>query len=330
MFKSQPPTCKTYFVDLPLSRLHVMEAGQGEPLIMVPATISELDEWRSLAQFMAQWFRVYFFELPGHGESTPFKDGFSSHKVAELVSQFADNLGHERFNLMGFSFGGLLAMRTFKQLSQRIDRLILIAPCIDHRALPLSSRRQSLLYKFNQLLGHPTVQNHFVEWIHNPRTVSLIVKVLQNIGKLEDTIPLQEKLPRTKASTIAVLNAQLNEILTTEFDVSAEKHETPCYFAMSVYDPLIRFDATAEILQKHFTEVSTFRLDYPFHQPPTPFTYEELNHDFHATVDSFIQLKERQGARHESQKFDKSASDRISIDRTVDISSALGSIPAMV
>ena len=289
MFKPHPPAGKTYFIDLPLSRLHVMEAGKGEPLIIVPATISELNEWRSLAEFLAQWFRVYFFELPGHGDSMPFQDGFSSHKVAELVSQLADELGHERFNLMGFSFGGLLAMRTFKHLSHRIDRLILIAPCLDHRALPLSSGRQILLYKLNQLLSHPCIQERFAELVRNPRTVSVIVKVLQKIGKLEDTIPLQKKLPRTKVSTISVLNAQIGEILTTEFEVEPQKYDTPCYFAMSIHDPLIRFDATSQILQKHFANVSTVRLEYPFHQPPAPFTYEELNHDFHATVDSFIQ-----------------------------------------
>ena len=31
---------------------------------------------------------------------------------------------------MGFSFGGTLAMRTFKLLSHRIDRMILIAPAL--------------------------------------------------------------------------------------------------------------------------------------------------------------------------------------------------------
>lgn len=307
-----------------------METGEGEPLIIVPATISELENWRTLAQFMAQWFRVYFFELPGHGESTAFENGFSSHKVAELVSQLADKLEYERFNLMGFSFGGLLAMRTFKYLSYRIDRLILIAPCLDHRALPLSSMRQSLLYKFNMILSRPNIQKRFVELLHEPRAISLIVNILQKIGKLEDTIPLQEKLPRTKASTIAVLNAQIKEILTNEFDINSEKHITPCYLAMSIHDPLIRFDATEAILRKHFANVSTFRLDYPFHQPPTPFTYEELNHDFHATVDAFIQPKERGKNCYESQKFEKSDSDRIGIDRTMDLSSTLDRIPAMV
>lgn len=330
MFNAQPANYSTRFIDLPLSRLHVMEVGEGEPLIMVPATISELKEWRSLAQFMAQWFRVYFFELPGHGDSTPFQDGFSSHKVAELVSQLADELGHERFNLMGFSFGGLLAMRTFKQLSHRIDRLILIAPCLDHRALPLSGGRQFLLYKLNQLLSRPAIQERFVELLRKPRTVPVIVKVLQKIGKLEDTIPLQEKLPRTLAGTISVLSAQIGEILTTEFEVEPRKYDTPCYFAMSIHDPLIRFDATSQILENHFANVSTVRFEYPYHQPPAPFTYEELNHDFHATVDSFIQPKDWQGVRHEPQKDREPAFDRVGTGCNLDLSSAPGRLPAMV
>ena len=64
MLHMPPPAYKTYFIDLPLARLHVLETGQGAPLIIVPATISELENWVSMAQFMGQWFRVFFFELP--------------------------------------------------------------------------------------------------------------------------------------------------------------------------------------------------------------------------------------------------------------------------
>lgn len=288
MFSPLPTPYKTRFIDLPHSHLHVMETGRGEPLIMVPATISELENWCTLAQFMAQWFHVYFFELPGHGRSEPFRGGFSSQKVAELVGQLADHLGHKRFNLMGFSFGGILAMRTFKLLSHRIDRMILIAPCLDHRALPFSSLRLALLYKSNQLLSHPGIQARFVQLIHNPRTVSMTVKALQKIGHLEDTLLLEKKLPRTRASTISVLNAQINEILTTEFDVESHKYQTPCYFAMSIHDPLLRFDTTLTILNEHFERVNAVRLTYPFHQPPRPFTYEELNREFHNTVEAFM------------------------------------------
>jgi pimeloyl-ACP methyl ester carboxylesterase len=206
MYNIQPTTCKTYFIDLPLSRLHIMEAGTGEPLIIVPATISELENWRSLAQFMAQWFRVYFFELPGHGQSEPFKENFSSHQVAELVKQLVDTTGYDHFNLMGFSFGGILAMRTFKLLAPRIDRLILIAPCLGQRALSFSSLRLKLLLKFNHLLSRPKAQARFVRLIHNDRRFP-DGKSSQKFESLK-TRSFKKKLPRTKAGTIS-LNAQV-------------------------------------------------------------------------------------------------------------------------
>ena len=284
----QPSPITVRFINLPLSRLHIMEAGEGEPLIMVPATISELENWQALAQFMAQWFHVYFFELPGHGQSEAFTDGFSSQRVAELVAQLADSQGFERFNLMGFSFGGILAMRTYKLLAHRVERLILIAPCLDHRALPLSSLRVSMLLRFNHFLSHPGVQALFCRLIHNPRTLVPVVKFLQRLGRLEDTIPLKRKLLTTPQSTINVLNVQVNEILTTEFEVAPVRHTTPCHFAMSIYDPLLRFDTTLGIVNSHFADVSALRLTYPFHQPPRAFTYEELNRDFFETVDTFL------------------------------------------
>ncbi len=288
MLNSRPSSHTIRFIDLPLSRLHIMEAGEGEPLIIVPATISELENWKTLTQFMAQWFHVYFFELPGHGESSAFQERFSSQKVAELIEQLVDALGYERFNLMGFSFGGILAMRTFQRLTHRIDRMIMIAPCVDHRAILYSAFRLSLLYNFNRFLSRPRIQKRFNELVHNEHTVYLVARILQTIGRLERTIPLEKKLPRTPDSTVAVLNAQVSEILTTEFDVEPVRHNTPCYFAMSINDPLLCFDVTLDILQKHFANINTVRLTYPFHQAPRPFTYDEFNRDFYKTVDAFM------------------------------------------
>ena len=285
-----PPSHRKYFIDLPLARLHVLETGKGTPLIMVPATISELQNWLPLAQFMGQWFHVYFFELPGHRQSEPFREPFSSQRVAQLIEQLADKLGFERFSLMGFSFGGILAMQTFKHLSARIDRVVFIAPCLDHRALPFSSFRLSVLYRFNRFLSDPKVQKHFYNLVRNEFTVSVVVRMLQKVGRLEDTMPLEKKLLHTAPSTISVLNAQIHEILTTEFEVAPIKYQTPCYFAMSVYDPLLRFDVTLNVVYNHFENVKAVPLFYPFHQPPGDFTYEELNQNFYGTVDDFICL----------------------------------------
>jgi hypothetical protein len=58
---------------------------------------------------------------------------------------------------------------------------------------------------------------------------------------------------------------------------------------MSIYDPLLRFDTTLDIVNEHFMNVNVKRLTYPFHQPPRPFTYEELNRDLFETVEAFMQ-----------------------------------------
>jgi pimeloyl-ACP methyl ester carboxylesterase len=239
---------------------------------------------------MAQWFHVYFFELPGHGRSSPFPEQFSSHLVAKLVEQITDHLGLDRFNLMGFSFGGILAMRTYQRLAPHIDRLILVAPCFGRPTLPFSDSRLLILSAMNRLIGHPKIQAGINEIIHNRNTVSFTVKALRTIGRLEATISLEDKLFHMPETTLGVLNCQLNEILTTRFEAGIEKHQTPCYFAMSVYDPMLRFDAALETVQAHFANVSAVRLTYPYHQPPKPFTYEELNRDFFDTVDAFMQV----------------------------------------
>lgn len=275
-------------IELPLSNLHIMEVGDGPPLIVVPATISELEDWTTMLQFMGQWFHVVFFELPGHGLSSAFNTRFSSHLVGELVEQLADAMGYQRFSLMGFSFGGILAMRTYFRLSKRIDRLVLNAPCVDHRALTLSPRRQKMVGRINKFLDNPGMHRRFCRIANNPTTLPKLVKFLQIIGRLERTIPLQERLSHVRTTTLAVLNAQIAEILTTEFEVNPQKFETPCYFTMSVNDPLLNFDSTLDILERHFSNLTVNRLTYPFHQPPQPFTVDELNRDFHAIMEAFM------------------------------------------
>jgi hypothetical protein len=72
------------------------------------------------------------------------------------------------------------------------------------------------------------------------------------------------------------------------------------------------------------------KLDYPFHQPPRPFTYEELNRDFYQTVDTFIQPKDSQGVRHVQQKVNDRVTERVSSDRSLDLPPAIDRIPALV
>src|SRR5512138_1117148 len=127
---------------LPDTCLRYVKAGTGAPLIIVPATVSLIRQWLPLTQFMGQRFTTYFFELPGHGGSTPYPEKFESRFVPKTVEAFVNSLGHEKFSLMGFSFGGLLALRTLEHLQDRIEKVVLLTPCVSRRALKCSRPRQ--------------------------------------------------------------------------------------------------------------------------------------------------------------------------------------------
>ena len=176
---------KYYRLPLPLTDLHIMEVGAGEPAIMMPATTSLLDDWLELAQFLGQRFQIYFFELPGHGQSTPFPEPYSSDLTAAAIEMLLDALGLETATLFGFSFGGILTLKTLHRIQERINALVLLAPCVGPATLRYSPAQQFLMRRFIDTIRHPAVQPRFLEMLKHDRVGDLIVKGMVAYGKIE-------------------------------------------------------------------------------------------------------------------------------------------------
>lgn len=266
-----------------------MQAGTGPALVMVPATLSELENWKALVQFMAQWFHVYFFELPGHGLSTPFREEFSSDLVACAVAELLDHVQAGRFNLMGFSFGGILAMKTYLLLRQRIDRMILLAPCLTQQALRLSSWQRLSIDQLNHLLKMPAVRSYLADSMRQADRRHAAAELIHLLGRIENRDQLETKLGVIRQCLIEVVSHEVDEILTAGFSRPDVRYATPCYFAMSIYDPLLDYEITLKEVTLHFTDVNVTRLYYPFHQPPRPFTFGELNEQFAVPLHDFVE-----------------------------------------
>jgi hypothetical protein len=107
-------------------------------------------------------------------------------------------------------------------------------------------------------------------------------------GKIERREQLENKLGKTSLSTIEVLTEELAEIMRIEFSHPAARYKTPCYLTMSVHDPLLDFQTTLTELENHFTNVYVTKLYFPYHQPPNPFTFDELNRDFKESAEKFM------------------------------------------
>lgn len=277
--KSIIPKVEYLSLKLPLTTLHIMRAGKGKPLIIVPATISELDNWKDLVQFMAQKYQVYFFELPGHGKSTPFNKPFNLSLVSQTVEDLIDELNFKKFTLMGFSFGGILTLNTLKKLNNKIIKLILIAPCVSHSAIKYSRYRMVIVKLIHRIIKIPNIKNKLFDIMHNEKYVFLIIQLINHIGKIEKNIRLKNKLLTLPSSTLDVIFGQIKEILNADFS-DIGNYRQPTFFAMSVNDPILDFNKTVNFMKKHFKNLTVKKSYVHYHQPPKPYSFKYLNRNY--------------------------------------------------
>jgi len=274
------PIVQQGFLDLPGTRLHYAASGDGPPLIIVPATVSLIRQWLPLVQFMGLRFRAHFFELPGHGASSPYPTRFSSRLVPSTVEALVDRLGYSSISLMGFSFGGLLALRTLEALHSRVDRVILLSPLVSRRALLYSARRQWLLRQAARLLRHSPAQRAAVRMMRTQALHRPLIYALSRFSKIAPSILESKDALNIPAATLDVLSYTLDEILSMEFAPRQPFH-TPCFFGMSVNDDLIAYPLTEQIVRASFHNLRVQEFHHPYHQPPHPPTFPWLVAEFY-------------------------------------------------
>ena len=273
------------YVRLSNTTLHYMKVGSGPPLVIVPATISLIEQWQALAQFMGQRYTTYFFELPGHGSSSPYPEKFKSHMVPNTVAEFMDVMGHEKFNLMGFSFGGLLAMRTLEALQDRIENVFLLAPCVSKHALLLSELNQWGLKHICGALKSSVIQDYLLRILYCGKFDPLILAILNKVGNLNQEVLKNKNVLRIPQSSLDVLAYTVEEILSLNYAYQEKPFHQKCFFGMSLYDDLLDYDTTLEVVQDHFENLTVRHFTLPYHQPPETPNFEWLVDEFGGFLD---------------------------------------------
>jgi len=262
-----------------------MKSGTGPPMVMVPATISRIENWRALAQFMAQKFTVYFFELPGHGKSSPFTEPFNTRLVAETVEALVDRLKHKTFSLMGFSFGGILAMDTLRLLQERVQKVVLIAPALSKQALQFARIHLWMVRNVVKVLKRQSMRAGLLRLIRSNQLSPLIASLISRFANVEGNVSMTNIFSNITDSTAEVLSYQLDELLNFEMPHAVKAFSQPCFFAMSVNDPMLKFDTTMTIVKNQFSSVHVEPFTHRYHQPPRQLTFTEIVHQYNPLLD---------------------------------------------
>ena len=109
------------------ARLHYELRGSGAPLIALHGFTGGGRDFLPLANALRRQAMTITLDLMGHGESdAPADPGrYSLAASADDVLALADELGLTSFDLLGYSMGGRVALRTVLAQPRRIRRLVL-------------------------------------------------------------------------------------------------------------------------------------------------------------------------------------------------------------
>jgi pimeloyl-ACP methyl ester carboxylesterase len=125
-------------------QIQYLEAGAGEPLVVLHGSAG-LRISRS-HELLAERHRVVLFEMPGFGQSPPNERTRTLPELAATMAATAAALGIESFNLMGNSFGAVVALWLALGAPERVKALILVAPAAIRQRRFSPQEIQGLLY----------------------------------------------------------------------------------------------------------------------------------------------------------------------------------------
>jgi pimeloyl-ACP methyl ester carboxylesterase len=115
------------YASLPGIDVYYEDHGAGDPLVLLHGGMLTLDlSFGELMPLLAPHRRLIPIELQGHGRTAdPEGREITLATMADDVVGVLDHLGLERADVLGFSWGGLVALETAVRHPGRVDRLVL-------------------------------------------------------------------------------------------------------------------------------------------------------------------------------------------------------------
>lgn len=122
------------YVDNHGVRIHYLDEGSGEPMLLIHGHTFDLRIWDDVMPgLLASGKRVLRPDLRGHGLSDRPDTGYHhSHHAADMAAVLAA-AGVDSATIVGYSIGGAIALEMALTMPARVTALVLVAPVLPDR-----------------------------------------------------------------------------------------------------------------------------------------------------------------------------------------------------
>jgi (E)-2-((N-methylformamido)methylene)succinate hydrolase len=105
---------------------HVRDTGAGAPLVLIHGVGLDLEVWEPLVPRLQRGRRLIRYDMQGHGLSPKPPGPYRLDDFVGQLDRLAAALELERFDLAGFSMGGMAAEAFTARFPERVRRLALL------------------------------------------------------------------------------------------------------------------------------------------------------------------------------------------------------------
>jgi pimeloyl-ACP methyl ester carboxylesterase len=126
------------FLEVGGERVHLIERGDGPPLLLVHGFPSNAAAWSAILPRLEAERSMVALDMVGFGRSTRRpRRPLTGEAYADRLAAVLDALGLERVDVAGLSWGGSVAQRLAARHPSRVGRLVLVAAVSAAHVLPL-------------------------------------------------------------------------------------------------------------------------------------------------------------------------------------------------
>ena len=114
------------FVEVDGYRIHYVEIGKGEPVILVPGSLHTYTCWSRLMPLLSDHYRLLALDSLGGGDSDKPSSGFgyTVHEQADVIAKMVEKLELGKVNLIGSSYGGVIIVSLVARYPGLVNRVV--------------------------------------------------------------------------------------------------------------------------------------------------------------------------------------------------------------
>lgn len=142
------------FVVVSDSHIHYVEAGEGEPVLLIPGAFSTYRDWNRIIPSLSKEYRVLAIDYLGVGDSDKPRSGtnYTIEAQADLIVKMMEILHLSKVDIVGVSYGGGIALNIAARYPDRVGKIV----CIEGNGL----KNERLPYRpMEALLRWPVISD---------------------------------------------------------------------------------------------------------------------------------------------------------------------------